>query len=192
MPTVAQKPRRSKTKPEFSCHIVSAVVEINGVQYVAEPIDPHEEGIAALRLSKMSGDGVVYDLVREHSGRCRCDCPHFVARIEGLSEDLCKHLRAAVELGLLPKPKPSMAADRRTKPAPEPEPEPKPEPEPTPIATTTTSGPAPTPDGAAEEGPSAPAPRFEGDDTVPDDQPARPAVRPVTAADHARRAAFGI
>jgi hypothetical protein len=84
-------------------------VEINGVSYVAEPIDPHEEGIAALRLSKMSGEGEVYDLVRRHDGRITCDCPHYTARIEGFSEDSCKHGRAAAELGLLPAPKPSLS-----------------------------------------------------------------------------------
>jgi hypothetical protein len=152
----------------------------------------------------MSGDGAVYDLARRHDGRVTCDCPHYTARIEGLSEDLCKHGRALVELKLLPAPRPTLAADRQIKPAPKLEPTPPPEPTPDPgaeirasltaldaaaarehhrrrasepTATTTTpsgSASAPAPDGAAAAA------------------EVRPEPRPITAADRARRAAFGI
>jgi hypothetical protein len=174
MPTMT-KPRapRKPKAPAFACRLVSAVVEINGVQYAVEPIPPGEEGPAAIRLSKLSGQGEVYDLVRRYDGRITCDCPHYTARIEGLSEDLCKHGRALVELGLLPKPKPTMAApkpepmDRQTRPATKPEPAGEPDlgPRCGPGCPATVNHPAPCPD-------------------CPN--------RPVTRADIAASAVFGI
>lgn len=104
MATLTRKPRSSKSK-SFACRLVSATIEINGTLYSAEPIDPHEEGTAAFRLGKMAGDGAVYDVVRDHSGLVRCDCPSYVSTHEGTAS-MCKHGRALVALGLVEVPKP--------------------------------------------------------------------------------------
>src|SRR4051812_30142799 len=107
MPTMtheAPKVKASRKARPFACRLASAVIEINGTLYQAEPIDAGEDGTAAYRLAKE--DGQVYDVIRRHDGRITCDCPHYTVRIEGLSADLCKHGKAAVELGLIAAPRP--------------------------------------------------------------------------------------
>jgi hypothetical protein len=97
---------RKSRKVEFSCELVQATIRISGVLYTVEPIAPGEDGTAAFRLQKQAGDGAIYDVIRRHDGLVACDCPHYTARIEGLSCDCCKHGLALVELGLIEAPEP--------------------------------------------------------------------------------------
>jgi hypothetical protein len=167
------KPRAPcKTKaPVFSVELVAATIRLNGHLYHVEPIGPGEDGSVAYRLEKAGDPEGVYDVIRTLAGLVECSCPDYEARHRGLDCGACKHGRALVTLGLMAAPKPEPTpVDRQTKPALAPEPAPAP----TPAATTTTSGPAPAPDVAAAV------------------RGARPEPRPVTEADRARRAVFGI
>jgi hypothetical protein len=82
----------------------SITLNIRGLAYRVEPIDPGEEGTAAYRVSKQRGEGV-YDVVRTHEGLVICDCPSYVCTFEGTAET-CKHGMALVQAGLLQAPRP--------------------------------------------------------------------------------------
>jgi hypothetical protein len=95
----------SKTRP-FTCSFISVTIEINDARYSVDPIAPGEFGMKAFRLTKRAGGAFgtsVYDVIHRHDGTLSCDCPDFVARHEDHG-GMCKHIRALVELGLMPAP----------------------------------------------------------------------------------------
>lgn len=77
---------------------------IKGTRYGVEPIPAGEFGTIAFRLSKHGADAAVYDVVRTHDGLAACDCPHYEARLRGLSSAPCKHGTALIDAGLAAPP----------------------------------------------------------------------------------------
>ncbi len=93
LPVAAPAPRRR-------------TITIKGIAYRVEPIDPGEDATAAFRLSKMSGDGAIYDVVRTWYGTIECDCADYTYRRKGLTATPCKHGAALVAAGLIDPPSP--------------------------------------------------------------------------------------
>jgi len=79
------------------------MVVINDVAYKVERISPGEDGTVAFRLEKQEKGAEVYDLIRDHHGLIRCDCPSYVATYEGTTST-CKHGQALVITGLMEAP----------------------------------------------------------------------------------------
>jgi hypothetical protein len=92
----------------------TTTLEIKGLAYRVSPIDPGEEGTAAFRLDKVRGEGI-YDVVRDHSGLVRCDCPSYVMTFASTAST-CKHGRALVEAGMISAPSPVPVASAPVSP----------------------------------------------------------------------------
>jgi hypothetical protein len=78
-------------------------------RYAAVPIPPGEDGTAAWRLRKESGE--VYDVIRDRDGLVCCDCPSYEVTFRN-TEKMCKHGRALVAAGMLDAPDPVPRAVR--------------------------------------------------------------------------------
>ncbi len=79
------------------------VITIADRAYAVCAIDAGEFGSAAYRLTK--GDGTRYDVLRDHDGLIRCDCPDYTFRHEG-TDGVCKHGRALIGAGKISGPSP--------------------------------------------------------------------------------------
>jgi hypothetical protein len=75
-------------------------IVIKDAVYHAEPIPAGEFGVAAVRLTKRSVKGEVYDVVLTHDGRAECDCPSYEFTHRGTAST-CKHGKACLAKGLL-------------------------------------------------------------------------------------------
>lgn len=104
MASVRSQSAPAKATRPFSCSFVSITIQVSDIRYSVDPIPSGDLGTKAFRLSKHSGDHLSYDVVRQHDGIVACDCPDYERRHRGNGHGMCKHGRALVELGLLPKP----------------------------------------------------------------------------------------
>ena len=73
-------------------------LRINGTRYRVRPLPADFGGMRAFRLTKP--DGEFHDIAREIHG-LSCTCGDWVFRRDGIDEAGCKHVRAAVAVGLL-------------------------------------------------------------------------------------------
>jgi hypothetical protein len=99
MGTVTAARPAEKTDREF----VSIVIEIKGVRYAVDPIDPGQDGAQAFRLTKQGGDRATYDVIRRNQYVITCNCPDYLYRQAGKAM-LCKHVDALIKEGLFPPP----------------------------------------------------------------------------------------
>jgi len=97
--TAPRKPRA--VKPATGVARLTLVLTINGAGYVVRtlPVDPGSDVSALLRLRKE--DGSTYDLSAHPHGH-QCTCPDFEFSRRDTANGPCKHIAAAVAVGLLP------------------------------------------------------------------------------------------
>lgn len=97
MSTLLQIPVSAKTP---------SLIQIKGLSYTVESIDPGQFGTVAYRLTKHAADGAVYDVIRTYEGFVECDCPSYESTHRGNGYGMCKHGAALVQLGRLAAPHP--------------------------------------------------------------------------------------
>jgi hypothetical protein len=90
-------PARKAPKPATGR--AGLTLRINGQNYKVVPIRDQDFGaIRAFRLTKP--DGEFHDVSHQVYGH-DCSCGDFVFRRDGIDESGCKHIKAAVAVGLL-------------------------------------------------------------------------------------------